>query len=94
MAKELVDFLLGGTSVALLGSSIFFLRYWKDTKDQLFAFFSASFFIMAISQVGILFGTDVDRLPYGYWMRLASFVLIIMGIIEKNLTRMKDSKYE
>lgn len=86
MPEGLLNFLGGGTMVALVGVAIFFLRYWRRTADRLFAFFSAAFLLLAIGQTVVLYlGTEGDKLPYAYWLRLAAFILIIIGVLEKNL---------
>jgi len=84
--SALVDFLRGGTMVALLGIALFFFRFWRDSADRLFAYFCASFVILALSHALILFlGEGADLAPYSYWVRLGAFALIIIGIVEKNL---------
>ena len=37
MPEEMLNFLRGGTMVGLVGSAVFFLRYWRQTRDWLFA---------------------------------------------------------
>jgi len=86
MNDSVIDFLRGGTMIALLGSAIFFWRYWRRTADRLFGFFAIGFFLMALSQVVVLcLGPHADKLPYAYWFRLVAFLFIIFGVIEKNL---------
>lgn len=86
MPYGIIEFLRGGTMVALLGAAIYFLRFWIDTHDRLFLLFSLAFFVLSGSQ-GIVFwlGKTGDSSPEVYWLRLLAFLLIIAGIIEKNL---------
>jgi hypothetical protein len=89
---NLIDFLRGGAMVCLFGIGVFFLRFWKDTGDRLFGYFSAAFFLMALSQKAVVFLPEGgDYAPYAYWLRFIAFVLIIVGIVEKNLPRAKTN---
>lgn len=85
--NEMVDFLRGGTLMAEVGIAVFFLRSWRETHDRLFIFFAAALFVMAISQVVIVYFDGTDSTPYAYWLRLAAFLLLILGIVEKNIPR-------
>jgi uncharacterized membrane protein YfhO len=86
MADGIIDVLRGGTMVALFGIGLYFLRFWRESNDRLFAWFSAAFFLMALSQKAAIFWKDSgDHAPYAYWLRLIAFVLIIIGIVEKNI---------
>ncbi len=93
MPDGIVDFLRGGTMVALLGAAIYFLRFWKDTSDRLFLLFSLAFFILSASQIIVFaMGKTGDSSPEVYWLRLVAFLLIIAGIVEKNLPGQKGNK--
>jgi hypothetical protein len=94
MPVNVMDFLHGGTMVALLGIALYFLRFWKESGDRLFVFFCAAFFVMSVSQALSLFfvTATADSTPYVYWLRLVSFLLIIVGIVEKNLPPRASAK--
>jgi uncharacterized membrane protein YfhO len=86
MFEGMIDFLRGGTMVALFAIGLYFFRFWRDSNDRLFAWFSAAFFIMAFSQKAAMFWRDSgDHAPYAYWLRLIAFFFIIIGIVEKNM---------
>jgi len=85
MLEHVLDFLRGATMMADLGISLCFFKYWRETKDRLFIFFSA-FLILALSQKEVfLFSDRGDFGPCAYYMRLAAFILILLGSLEKNL---------
>lgn len=66
-------------------AGLFFLRYWRLTRDGFFIWFAAAFWTFAISW-GLLaydFG-DSERAPYIYLVRLVGFVEIIGAIAMKN----------
>lgn len=85
MPETLLEFLRGATMVATLGVALFFLRFWKDSDDRLFAFFASAFFLIALSQPVVSFmGKNGEFEALCYWIRLIAFLLIIMGIVTKN----------
>ncbi|MBI1852500.1 MAG: hypothetical protein HYR85_19330 [Planctomycetes bacterium] len=64
---------------------LFFLRFWRDTRDRFFAFFSASFFVLALHWA-ILALTDptFEHRPLFYILRFLAFGLIMAAILDKN----------
>lgn len=79
-------FMLGGVAMACLCASLFFLRFWKDTRDQLFLMFSISFFIEAINRTWLAFNRDTtEGDPTLYLVRLLAYGMILAGIIAKNM---------
>ena len=78
-------FLQGVSATAAWVSGLLFLRFWRDTRERLFAYFGAAFWILALSWslLAVISPTDEAR-PYVYGLRLLAFSLIIAGIISKN----------
>ena len=78
-------FLSGVVSMGFAVASLFFLRFWKRTRDGLFLSFSAAFFLLGLVQA-LLALTDVpvEERSLFYSIRLAAFVLIIVAIWNKN----------
>jgi hypothetical protein len=66
-------------------AGLFFLRFWRESRDPLFAFFGAAFWLLSLSWV-LLALTDPaeDARPYIYAIRLLAFVLIIAAMVIKN----------
>jgi hypothetical protein len=77
--------LLGGIAMGSMIIGLFFLRFWKNTGDRFFLFFAASFGLEGVNRVllGLYQGSD-EHEPIFYWMRLLSFLLILIAIIDKN----------
>jgi hypothetical protein len=78
--------LLAGALVMGFGmAGVFFLRFWRKTRDRLFALFAMAFFIMAGNRMELaltaLRGARGDHL---YWVRLVAFALILIAILDKN----------
>lgn len=79
-------YLLSGLIVAGdLIAALFFLKFWRRSGDTLFGIFSAAFLLLATGQA-LLAVTDVpvEERSWIYLLRLAAFVLIILGIAHKN----------
>jgi len=78
-------FLAGAATVSLLVIALFFLRFWKKTRDRLFLYFSAAFVILMVERlIRAAMIVENEWTPYVYLVRLAAFVLIILAIVDKN----------
>ena len=79
------DFISGILTMGYIVAGIFFLRFWRDTRDRLFAMFGAAFFILAVQRVGLEFANDLpERTTAWYFVRLLAFSIIIIAIVDKN----------
>jgi len=65
-------------------AGLFFLRYWRDTRDRLFLIFAAAFWVLAILRIALSYVNEDEILTYLYWGRLLAFVLILAAILDKN----------
>lgn len=75
----------GAVAMACLACALFFLRFLKQSKDRLFAFFSLAFLLMAINAVAAaLLDVSDERRYFIYVARLVAFLLIIYAIWDKN----------
>ncbi|HKZ74858.1 MAG TPA: DUF5985 family protein [Steroidobacteraceae bacterium] len=82
---ELNLFLWGALATAGLVVSLFFFRFWRVTSERLFLFFALGFLTLAANWVGLaLIHPPVESRHYLYTLRLLAFVLIIVGIVDKN----------
>lgn len=79
------EFLMGAIAMLSSVAALFFLRFWKDTGDRLFAIFAVAFGLLAITRVGLAVSNQyTEGQTHWYWVRLAAFVLILFAIIDKN----------
>ena len=79
-------FMGGAVSAGYLVAALFFLRFWRRTRDGLFAAFAAAFVLLAANQAApILFGIPDEALGGVYLLRLAAFLMIILAVLRKNL---------
>ncbi|WP_164008924.1 DUF5985 family protein [Pyxidicoccus trucidator] len=75
----------GATAMAWLACALFFLRFWRQSHDRLFAFFALAFSLLAGNAVaGALLYADDERRHYIYVVRLFAFLLILYAIWDKN----------
>jgi hypothetical protein len=83
----MIDFVAGLITMGFAVCALFFLRFWKHTGDRLFALFAAAFALLALNQgLATIIDFGREELGWVYLLRLAAFLLIIGGILHKNLT--------
>jgi uncharacterized membrane protein YfcA len=75
----------GATAMAWLACALFFLRFWKQSRDRLFGFFGLAFTMLACNAVaGSVLYADDERRHYIYVVRLFAFLIILYAIWDKN----------
>ena len=75
----------GVLAMSTLVAAMFFLRYWRTTRDRLFAFFAVAFVAMSAQwTASALAGTDEVHHAYLLLLRVCAFLSIIVGILDKN----------
>ena len=77
----LILFLSGALMCGYIVIALFFLRFWQQTRDRLFGFFAAAFFLLALQRLMVAFLPPSDAL---YIVRLGAFALILIAIADKN----------
>jgi hypothetical protein len=83
--------LLGGIAISCLTAGLFFLRFWRSTKDRFFLYFAASFLIEGVNRLTFGFLADLhEDSPTHYLVRALSYGLIIFAILDKNLPRKEE----
>jgi len=66
-------------------AALFFLRYWRVSRDRLFAFFAVAFALLAANWLALsVIDPAFEARHLIYLIRLAAFVLITIGIVDKN----------
>jgi hypothetical protein len=81
----LYDFLSGAVALGFAACALFFLRFWKRTREGLFLAFSIAFLLLGAGQT-ILALANIPTEERGsiYLLRLAAFLLILLAIYRKN----------
>jgi hypothetical protein len=76
---------LGMIAMACLIVGLFFVRFWYRSRDRFFLLFAASFFVEAINRAGLALSRQPDDgAPLLYVIRLVSFLMIALAILDKN----------
>lgn len=85
MTAGLADFVSGAIVMAYLVAALFFLRFWRDTRDRLFVFFTSAFVLLAAQRTALSLILDREALQAAsYGLRVVAFTLILVGVIDKN----------
>jgi uncharacterized membrane protein HdeD (DUF308 family) len=86
----MTDILTGAIAMASGVIALFFLRFWRNTRDRFFLYFALSFGIEGAHRVySALTYQDNEDSPLHYLIRLLAYGLILWAILEKNLPERK-----
>jgi len=81
----LEGFLIGVIATGSMTAALFFLKFWRSTRDVLFLAFAAFFLIQAVDRVALLFFQRPNEgSPWIYLIRLVALLLIVTAILKKN----------
>lgn len=87
MTQTTVAFVSGLITAGYTVAGVFFLSFWRRTKDSLFAVFAVAFWLMALNQaLPVVLGIPREEQGGIYLLRAAAFTLIILAILRKNLS--------
>jgi peptidoglycan/LPS O-acetylase OafA/YrhL len=85
-----VVFLGGALAAGYVVTALFFLRFWRETRDRLFAIFAAAFTLLALQRVLLaLDSAPAEDRTWYYSIRLVAFLLILVAVVDKNRGRRK-----
>jgi len=88
MSSAINAVLSGAVAMASLVATLFFLRFWRQTRDTFFLFFAMGFALDAAARLVIgLSHPSNETEPLVYILRLIMFGLIIVAITLKNTSR-------
>ena len=85
MSPAVVIFAGGLLAAGYLVAALFFMRFWRESGDRLFAMFAAAFVLLTVQRV--LLALQVSLMEdevWSYVIRLVAFLLILFAIIDKN----------
>jgi hypothetical protein len=84
-AESVANLTAGAIAMAYAVCALFFLRFWRQTGDRLFAVFSLAFWLFALQRLALALTEPVEEARTGlYLVRLFGFLLILGAIIDKN----------
>ena len=81
----LTDFLSGAVAMGFLIAGLFFLRFWRRTRETLFVAFALAVWLLALTQTLLTFtNIPVEERSWLFLLRLAAFLLILGSVLLKN----------
>jgi uncharacterized membrane protein len=81
----MLQFVTGATVMACLVAVLFFARFWRRTREPLFAWFAVAFGLMGLNWQLLALSDPSDEFrPYLYLLRLAAYATIIAAVVQKN----------
>ena len=87
------QFMTGALVMACGAAGLFFLRFWRKTRDRLFAIFAFAFWVLGVHWTVLALTPDMDEVhAVLYTIRLLAFVLILFAILDKNRARAAEQR--
>ena len=85
MTQHITSVLMGAVAMASAVVSLFFVKFWRHTRDPFFLLFAAAFGIDAMGRLWLgLVQVSSEAEPVVYLSRLVTFGLIVIAIVQKN----------
>ena len=87
------DFLSGVSMAAFAASGVFFLKFWRASRDRFYLLFCIACWFLSLERLAILWATGLlEPLPtdatemsvWVYMFRLSAFVCILVAVVHKN----------
>ena len=80
----MTTFINGAVAMGFFIVGLFFLKFWRDSRDRLFMTFALAFWIFAVDYAVLgLVAFASEQRPYVFLLRLVGFVTILGGIGDK-----------
>jgi uncharacterized membrane protein HdeD (DUF308 family) len=81
-------YLLSAMSMGFFVAALFWIKYWRATRDALFLFFAVAFALEGASRAFFaLDASPTEGSPVFYLARLVAYLLILGAIVSKNVKR-------
>lgn len=90
---KLAVFLSGYSCAAFLAAAIFFLKFWRTSRDPFYVYFAAGCGLIGLERVVAVFlngtfepvaNSATEASSWVYLLRLAAFVFIGAAVLDKN----------
>ena len=79
------SFISGMLAAGYAVAALYFLKFWRQSRDRLFLLFSLAFMLLVVQRVALTLAHDWLSNPAWYYVvRLLAFSLIIIAIVDKN----------
>ncbi|MDZ4695914.1 MAG: DUF5985 family protein [Deltaproteobacteria bacterium] len=75
----------GALAMSSWVAGLFFLRFWRSSRDRLFVCMAVAFWLLGINWLSLALMHWIPETRHqAYILRLLAFVLIIAGVVDKN----------
>lgn len=75
----------GAIVMSCFVAALFFLDFWRQSRDRFFALFASAFLLLGISWlVSVLSDVAIEFNRSVYFIRLLAFLVIIAAVVDKN----------
>ncbi|HWB43441.1 MAG TPA: DUF5985 family protein [Gemmatimonadales bacterium] len=82
---EIALIVSGAIAMGYAVAGLFFLRFWRETRDRLFLIFCGAFWVLGVQRLALVMSRDLAEDHTGlYLVRLFAFLLILWAIVDKN----------
>lgn len=83
--RSLAIFFSGAFMITLFYVGVYFMRFWRQTKDPFFGYFTAAFWLLAAERIPLLLMSPIlEGKSIIFVFRLLAFSLILIAIVQKN----------
>lgn len=80
----MADFFNGALFISCVTACVVFLRFWRDTREPLFARFGAAILVLGASYLALSIRRTGEHHTLVYALRAAGFAIILYAVVEKN----------
>jgi hypothetical protein len=82
-----LDLMSGAIVMGYAVAGLFFLRFWRQTRDRLFLIFAIAFWLLGAQRLALVLTAQlIESHTWLYLVRLFAFLLIFLAIVDKNRT--------
>jgi hypothetical protein len=82
---DVYQYLCGALAMSAVVVALFFLRFWRVSRDRLFVYFTAAFVLLAANWTALAaIAPSRESRHFVYLIRLVAFLLLAFGIWDKN----------
>ena len=80
----IVAWMQGAISMGFLVVAMFFVSFWRETRDRFFAFFATGFAVLSVHRTIFAFTyTNAAWTNFSFTLRLAGYLIILGAILDR-----------
>lgn len=88
----LANFLYGVIAALCWVVGLYFLGFWRKSRDRFFGFFAAAFWLLGLGRLAMaVFGETNEAHRSIYLLRLVAYAVFLVAIIDKNRSEAPES---